>query len=44
MPMYFARRPDSSFSIVHAADEQSACFQLGRSGLLGIPNSSEVNT
>jgi hypothetical protein len=32
MPMYFARWPDGSFSIVHASDEQSAYVQLDELG------------
>jgi hypothetical protein len=32
MPMYFARWPDGSFSVVHAADEQSAYVQLDELG------------
>lgn len=33
MPMYFARWPDGSFSLVHAADEQDAYVQLDEFGV-----------
>ncbi|HUE22849.1 MAG TPA: hypothetical protein VMQ86_14280 [Bryobacteraceae bacterium] len=32
MPMYFARWPDGSFSVVHAVDEQDAYVQLDEFG------------
>jgi hypothetical protein len=33
MPMYFARWPDGSFSLVHACDEQDAYVQLDELGV-----------
>ena len=33
MPMYFARWPDGSFSVVHAHDEQDAYVQLDELGV-----------
>jgi hypothetical protein len=33
MPMYFARWPDGSFSVVHASDEQDASVQLDELGV-----------